>query len=114
MASVTATAVASAATSSGPSSKGLSIGTIAAIAVVAGIVVIAALVGLFIWWKRRAGQGRGEKRLDAPSMSDKAYAHAGELETLANVPELEHRQTRAELGGRDRAELGGLGRVELE
>ena len=113
MASVTATAVPSAAPS-GPSSKGLSTGSIAAIAVVAGIVVLAAL-GFFIWWRRRAGRAQGGKRFKDPSIGEKKYANAGELETSANIPELggQHEQARAELGDRDRAELEGTGRSEL-
>ncbi|KAK1707598.1 hypothetical protein BDP67DRAFT_412118 [Colletotrichum lupini] len=70
IASATATGTAAAgsgATSGATSSGGLSTGGIVAVAVVVPVVAIAALVGLFLWWRRRKHRYAGVKPAETPT-----------------------------------------------
>lgn len=103
--SVTATSSPSTATSSSSGPKGLSTGSIVAIAVVVGIVLFAALAGFFVWWKkRRPGPAYAGTKQKDPSFGDKKHVNV-ELETPANTAELGGQATRAELEGLIRSEL---------
>ncbi|OHE99456.1 hypothetical protein CORC01_05256 [Colletotrichum orchidophilum] len=66
-ASATGTAAGAENTTSSANTGGLSTGGIVAVAVVVPVVAIAALVGLFLWWRRRKHRYAGVKPVETPT-----------------------------------------------
>lgn len=104
----------SAAASSSQTSQSLSTGAIAAIAVVIGVVLLAAL-GVLVWWLRKKSLARNTSPTEAK--------HTTASEIVENLPygysghgELEAQQVRgaAELEARERLELEARDQMEAK